>query len=111
MQSDHGLSVRRCDASLIGAIEGYIKKDNPGRGFGLLFGQALQPRGFGKTWAWRVYVGLKLNFPRRGKRRLPERIREPLEVPVNDNDTWSADFMADALWSGRRFRTSTSFTT
>jgi putative transposase len=48
---------------------------------------------------------LRLNLPRRGKRRLPERVREPLEVPLHANHTWSADFMADALWSGRRFRT------
>jgi putative transposase len=48
---------------------------------------------------------LHLNLPRRGKRRLPERVREPLEVPLCANHTWSADFMADALWSGRRFRT------
>src|SRR5579875_621382 len=26
-------------------------------------------------------------------------------VPLHPNHTWSADFMADALWSGRRFRT------
>lgn len=95
---------RRCDAALIEAIEEHVK-DNPGHGFGLLFAQALRPQGFGKTRAWRVYVELKLNFPRRGKRRLPERIREPLEVPMTTNHTWSADFMADALWSGRRFRT------
>ncbi|MGH8165557.1 MAG: IS3 family transposase [Rhodanobacteraceae bacterium] len=80
-------------------------QDNPGHGFGLLCAQALQPLGFGKTRAWRVYTGMKLNLPRRGKRRLPERIREPLEIPMRANDTWSADFMADALWSGRRFRT------
>lgn len=36
---------------------------------------------------------------------LPARIREPLLLPVLANHTWSADFMADALWSGRRFRT------
>jgi putative transposase len=78
---------------------------NPGHGFSLLFDQALRPAGFGKTRSWRVYVALKLNRPRRGKRRLPERIREPLEVPLHANHTWSADFMADALWSGRRFRT------
>jgi putative transposase len=33
------------------------------------------------------------------------RIRDPLAIPSAANDTWSADFMADALWSGRRFRT------
>jgi putative transposase len=26
-------------------------------------------------------------------------------VPLRPNEVWSADFMADALWSGRRFRT------
>ncbi len=92
------------DGTLITAIEVHLK-DNPDHGFGLLFDQVLRPIGFGKTRSWRVYVALKLNLPRRGKRRLPDRIREPLEVPLQANHTWSADFMADALWSGRRFRT------
>ena len=123
MQTDHGLSARRADralslsrsarhyrprvrddSALIAAIETHIK-DNPGHGFGLLLSQGLQPQGWGKSRAWRVYLGLKLNLPRRGKRRLPDRIREPLEIPRAANHTWSADFMADALWSGRRFRT------
>lgn len=26
-------------------------------------------------------------------------------MPLSRNETWSADFMSDALWSGRRFRT------
>jgi putative transposase len=123
MQTDHGLSARRADRALslsrsarhyrprvrddgplIAAIEAHLK-DNPGQGFGLLLSQCLQPLGFGKTRAWRIYLSLKLNLPRRGKRRLPDRIREPLEIPLSANHTWSADFMADALWSGRRFRT------
>lgn len=123
LQTDYRLSIRRADRTLslsrsaryyrprvrddgplMATIEQHVK-DNPGHGFGLLFAQALRPQGFGKTRAWRVYVGLKLNFPRRGKRGLPERIREPLEIPMYANHTWSADFMADALWSGRRFRT------
>lgn len=118
MQTHHGLSARRADRTLrlsrsarhyrprarddgplIIAIEAHLK-DNPGHGFGLLFDQALRPQGFGKTRSWRVYVALRLNLPRRGKRRLPERIREPLEIPMQANHTWSADFMSDALWSG-----------
>lgn len=123
MQTDCGLSARRADrtlrlsrsarhyrprtrddGALIATMEAHLK-DNPGHGFGLLFDQALRPGGFGKTRSWRVYVALKLNLPRRGKRRLPDRIREPLEIPMQANHIWSADFMADALWSGRRFRT------
>lgn len=123
MQTTHGLSARRADRALrlsrsarhyrprvrddgplIALIEAHVK-DNPGHGFGLLFDCALRPQGWGKTRAWRVYTALRLNLPRRGKRRLPDRIREPLERPQVANHTWSADFMADALWSGRRFRT------
>ena len=123
MQITHGLSARRADRALrlsrsarhycprvrddgplIGLIEAHVK-DNPGHGFGLLFDCALRSQGWGKTRACRVYTALKLNLPRRGKRRLPDRIREPLEIPQEANHTWSADFMADALWSGRRFRT------
>ncbi|MBO9741389.1 IS3 family transposase, partial [Xanthomonas axonopodis pv. begoniae] len=123
MQTAHGLSARRADrvlrlsrsarhyrprqrddGPLIAAIEAHLK-DNPGHGFGLLMDWALRPQGWGKTRAWRVYITLKLNLPRRGKRRLPGRIRVPLEIPQAANHTWSADFMSDALWSGRRFRT------
>ncbi len=64
-----------------------------------------QLRAWGKTVLWRIYCQLNLNLPRRGKKSLPERIREPLAVPPRANATWSADFMADSLWSGRRFRT------
>lgn len=28
-----------------------------------------------------------------------------MDIPERPNETWSADFVADALWSGRRFRT------
>jgi putative transposase len=123
MQTDYVLSARRADRALglsrsarhyrprprddgpvIDAIRKHLEVD-PRHGFSLLFGQTLKPNGFGKTRSWRGYCALRLNLPRRGKRRLPERTREPLEVPLHANHTWSADFMADALWSGRRFRT------
>ena len=78
MQTDHSLSARRADralslsrsarhyrprrrddTALIDAMQGHIK-DNPGHDFGLLCDQALRARGWGKTRAWRVYVGLRL---------------------------------------------------
>lgn len=54
---------------------------------------------------YRVYCGLGLNLRRKGKKRLPSRNPEPLAVPDQLNYRWSADFMSDALWDGRRFRT------
>jgi putative transposase len=93
------------DRPVIDAVTAHIAR-NPRHGFGLLESTfKVEQRPWGKTVLWRIYCELKLNLPRRGKKRLPERIREPLEVPLLPNETWSADFMADSLWSGRRFRT------
>ncbi len=52
----------------------------------------------------RVYKLIGLNLRRKAKRRLPQRIKQPLVKPISSNDTWSMDFMSDALSNGRRFR-------
>lgn len=81
---------------------------------------AAKPRwGFWKCWArlrldghgwnhkrlWRVYRQLRLNLPRRTKKRLPTRPRQPLVVLPQSNTVWAMDFMSDTLYGGRRFRT------
>lgn len=53
----------------------------------------------------RVYCALRLNVPRRAKRRVPTRLRQPLVAPMALNTVWALDFMHDALYGGRRFRT------
>ncbi len=53
----------------------------------------------------RVYKLLKFNIKRKGKRRLPMRILQPLEAVQSMNVSWSMDFMTDSLLSGRKFRT------
>lgn len=53
----------------------------------------------------RVYRAMKLNLPRRAKRRLPARVKEPIEAPPQANLQWSMDFMHDTLYYGKRFRT------
>ncbi len=52
----------------------------------------------------RVYVALGLPLRRKAKKRLPARIKEPLEVPDKLNQCWSIDFTEDQLESGRKFR-------
>lgn len=78
----------------------------PERGFGKLF-RLLRRRGhrWNHKRVWRVYCALRLNQRRRGKRRLPNRAPLPLAVGTTVNSCWSADFMSDSLWDGRRFRT------
>ena len=52
-----------------------------------------------------MYCELGLNHKRRTKRRLPSRLKQPLDVPSVPNAVWALDFMSDALYVGRRFRT------
>src|SRR5215831_20874909 len=53
----------------------------------------------------RVYCRMKLNLPRRTRRRPPQRERQPLTVEPRMNAVWALDFMRDTLYSGRVFRT------
>ena len=53
----------------------------------------------------RVYRTLSLHLKRKPKKRLPARTAQPLAVPEQQNQTWSLDFMSDALSNGRTFRT------
>lgn len=79
--------------------------EQPGDGFWMMYKKL---RRMGYTWnhkrVYRVYTALKLNLRRKHKRRLPQRVRQPLIQPEVPNQVWSMDFMSDSLFSGSRFR-------
>ena len=52
----------------------------------------------------RVYKKIGLSLRRKCKKRIPARIKEPLVVPPVFTQTWSMDFMSDALLGGQKFR-------
>lgn len=51
-----------------------------------------------------MYCEMGLNLPR-CKKRLLDRPRQPLDLATEPNRCWALDFMHDALYCGRRFRT------
>ena len=68
--------------------------------------ERLRPNGhrWNHKRTWRVYCAMRLNLPRRARKRLRRPV-QPLNAPLLPNEIWALDFMSDSLYQGRRFRT------
>ena len=126
MVREHGLSITRAcraaklsraayyrqklnwasrDAPVVDALNAVVEKRQRW-GFWKCFDRLRdQGHGWNHKRVHRVYCKLRLNLPRRVKRRLPARVRQPLAAPAVANAVWALDFMSDCLYDGRRFRT------
>lgn len=95
---------RKDDLAIIDALNKNVD-DHPQEGFWLSF---YRIKNQGLPWnhkrVFRVYQAIGLSLRRKKKKRLPDRIKEPLQVPAALNNTWSIDFVSDALENKRKFR-------
>src|SRR5690606_19787957 len=90
----------RDDGALVEALS-RLAREHPDLGFGKFFGMLrAEGRGWNHKRVHRVYCEMGLNKRRKHKRRLPARNPKPLAVPAHINQSWSADFMTDALDDG-----------
>jgi putative transposase len=73
-----------------------LAKQLPTRGFDEYYGRIRQE---GLIWnrkrVLRVYRKMRLGLRRKYKKRLPQRVQEPLTEAKAPNETWSMDFMSD----------------
>lgn len=93
------------DALVIAGLARLAER-HPTRGFWKYFKML---RREGEPWnhkrVLRIYRKMELHLKRKGKKRLPKRVRAELYVPQLPDTVWSADFVSDALNTGRRYRT------
>jgi len=93
------------DRAVIDALNAMVEK-RPRWGFWKCFDRLrLDGHAWNHKRVYRVYKAMKLNLPRRSKRRLPARVQQPMVIESRANAEWSMDFMSDTLYHGRRFRT------
>lgn len=104
-RSQYYYTTQKDDAEVIEALQ-ELAFAHPTYGFRKLFAYL---RRSGKAWnhkkVYRVYKLLKLNKKRKGKRRVPARVKQPLKQQTAVNKIWSMDFMSDSMMGGRKFRT------
>jgi putative transposase len=95
---------KRDDSPVIAQLQDLAER-YPSKGIDTYY-KFIRRRGlkWGRMRVLRVYRLLKLGMRRKGKKRLPARIKEPLKAPQTVNTQWAMDFMSDALSNGRKFR-------
>lgn len=92
------------DVTVIRLLQ-HLSQNVEGEGFWKFYNRIrLQGYKINHKRVYRLYKQLGLRMKRKARKRLPARIKEKLEVPETFTQTWSIDFMTDALSNGRKFR-------
>ncbi len=92
------------DGNLIQRLE-ELAKQSPVEGFWKCYGRIRNSGTIvNHKKLHRVYKQMGLPLRRKIKKRLPARVKEALAIPDCFTQTWSIDFMSDALSNGTKFR-------
>lgn len=103
-RSSNSYKSKKDDSEIIEHLRIKAEK-HPREGFKKAYGRMrLEGLNYNHKRVRRVYLALGLNLRRKVKRRLPQRIKEAIEIPKQLDHTWSIDFMTDVLENKRRFR-------
>ena len=96
--------TKKDDREVIDKLQQYAER-YPTRGFdeyyGMIRNEALI---WNRKRVLRIYRNMKLGLRRKRKRRVPARVKEPLQKQQQPNKSYSMDFMSDALTTGRKLR-------
>ena len=97
-------SKPKTDETVIKALNELVEK-HPAIGFWMCY-YRLRNQGIvvNHKRLYRIYTMMKLNIRRKAKKRLPQRIKQPIIIPQQSNYCWSMDFISDSLTDGRKFR-------
>ena len=93
------------DAPIIEALNGVVSRHGRWGFWKCFHWLRSQGHGWNHKRVHRVYCSMKLNLPRRARKRVLTRDPQPLQTMQALNKVWSLDFMRDTLYDGRPFRT------
>ena len=93
------------DAPIIEALNGVVSRHGRWGFWKCFHWLRSQGHGWNHKRVHRVYCNMKLNLPRRARKRVLTRDPQPLQTVQALNKVWSLDFMRDTLYDGRPFRT------
>ncbi|MEZ5051108.1 MAG: IS3 family transposase [Chitinophagales bacterium] len=94
---------KRDDTAVIDELS-KLAEQLPTNGFPEYFGRIRRVHQWNHKRVRRVYRKMGLHIRCKHKRRLPQRIQQPLQQQPSLNKVWRMDFMQDSLTSGRKFR-------
>lgn len=96
--------VSRKEESDQEVMEGIRQAGEFGDGFWNIYHRLRKDHCWNHKRVYRVYKMMHYNKRSKLRKRLPARVKEPLEIPCAPCQSWSVDFVSDSLCCGRKFR-------